>query len=255
MIIRRSSVPRIAHIALCAIAGLACVAQGARAQSPAPANKAGLANRANPASQNCVDKGGTLTLEKNGKGGQFGVCTFPDNLVCEEWAMVRGDCRTGGIKVTGFLTPAARYCAITGGTYAITGNGNAPDEQGRCSFTDGGSCDAAAYFDGACTRTSNAIASGRASANARSASTPKAIRAKYACDAGKTIDALYVNGAQSSVSLALSDGRKLSLPQAISASGARYATSDESIVFWNKGNTAFIEENGKLAYSGCAAAR
>jgi len=32
------------------------------------------------------------------------------------------------------------------------------------------------------------------------------------------------------------------LPQTISASGARYANEDESIVFWNKGNTAFITE-------------
>ncbi len=33
------------------------------------------------------------------------------------------------------------------------------------------------------------------------------------------------------------------LQQTISASGARYANDDESIVFWNKGNTAFITES------------
>lgn len=32
------------------------------------------------------------------------------------------------------------------------------------------------------------------------------------------------------------------LPQTISASGARYANNDESFVFWNKGDTAFITE-------------
>ena len=49
----------------------------------------------------------------------------------------------------------------------------------------------------------------------------------------------------------LSDGRVLRLPQALSASGARYANAAESIVFWNKGNTAFIEEKGNTTYDGC----
>ena len=44
------------------------------------------------------------------------------------------------------------------------------------------------------------------------------------------------------VDLILSDGRTLSVPQAMSASGARYATADESFVFWNKGDTAFVTE-------------
>jgi membrane-bound inhibitor of C-type lysozyme len=35
----------------------------------------------------------------------------------------------------------------------------------------------------------------------------------------------------------------LYLPQTISASGARYANNDESIVFWNKGDTAFVTES------------
>jgi hypothetical protein len=53
------------------------------------------------------------------------------------------------------------------------------------------------------------------------------------------------------VDLELSDGRTFSLPQVISADGARYANSDQSFVFWNKGNGAFIEENGTTTYSGC----
>jgi membrane-bound inhibitor of C-type lysozyme len=45
----------------------------------------------------------------------------------------------------------------------------------------------------------------------------------------------------------------LSLPQAMSGSGARYANKDESFVFWNKGNTAFITEGaaGEETYSDC----
>jgi membrane-bound inhibitor of C-type lysozyme len=75
-------------------------------------------------------------------------------------------------------------------------------------------------------------------------------RATFNCEDGKSIDAtFYAN----KVELRLSDGRSLSLPQAMSASGARYANKDESFVFWNKGNTAFITEGaaGKQTYSDC----
>ncbi len=61
----------------------------------------------------------------------------------------------------------------------------------------------------------------------------------FSCAQGKTIGAVFY---KTKVDLTLSDGRKFSLPQAISASGARYANANESFVFWNKGNTAFISE-------------
>ena len=82
---------------------------------------------------------------------------------------------------------------------------------------------------------------------------PSTIHALFTCDAGETIAAVFHNGPQSSVELTLSDGRKLTLPQVLSGSGARYANGDESFVFWNKGNTAFIVENGKTTYSDCIA--
>jgi membrane-bound inhibitor of C-type lysozyme len=53
------------------------------------------------------------------------------------------------------------------------------------------------------------------------------------------------------VKLLLSDGRTMTLPHALSADGARYANPDESFVFWNKGNGAFITEQGTTTYSGC----
>jgi membrane-bound inhibitor of C-type lysozyme len=61
----------------------------------------------------------------------------------------------------------------------------------------------------------------------------------FSCEQGKTIGAVFYSD---KVALTLSDGRKMTLPQATSASGARYANADESFVFWNKGNTAFISE-------------
>jgi membrane-bound inhibitor of C-type lysozyme len=79
------------------------------------------------------------------------------------------------------------------------------------------------------------------------------IDAHFDCDGGKSIEAIFDNGAEPGVRLSLSDGRRWLLPQALSASGARYANADESTVFWNKGDTAFVEENGATTYQGCVA--
>lgn len=55
----------------------------------------------------------------------------------------------------------------------------------------------------------------------------------------KTIQAVFK---RESVNITLNDKRIFELPQVISASGARYANQDESFVFWNKGNRAFVTE-------------
>ena len=69
---------------------MGCVGASAQVQ-PAP-------QLANPASQNCVARGGTLRIERRPDGGQFGVCVFTDNYQCEEWAMFRGECSAGGLR-------------------------------------------------------------------------------------------------------------------------------------------------------------
>jgi len=73
----------------------------------------------------------------------------------------------------------------------------------------------------------------------------------FSCTENKTIQALFF---KDKAELTLSDGRHMLLLQAISASGARYANTDESFVFWNKGNTAFIEESNKTTFKDCIAA-
>jgi putative hemolysin len=105
---------------------------------------------ANPASENCVAQGGDLQIEERPDGGQIGVCHFEDNRQCEEWALMRGDCPAGGVRVTGYATEASRFCAITGGTYEVTGTNDAGGEAGRCTLPDATVCDADAYFAGAC---------------------------------------------------------------------------------------------------------
>lgn len=70
----------------------------------------------------------------------------------------------------------------------------------------------------------------------------------FACDAGKTIRAIFhAHDAQ----LLLSDGRNLTVSQAVSASGARYANADESFVFWTKGRTASITEASSTTFANC----
>jgi membrane-bound inhibitor of C-type lysozyme len=73
----------------------------------------------------------------------------------------------------------------------------------------------------------------------------------FSCAGNKTVQALFFDD---KAELTLSDGRRMLLLQTISASGARYAKTDESFVFWNKGNTAFIEESKKTTYKECIAA-
>lgn len=112
---------------------------------------------ANPASEHCIAQGGRLEIETAGDGGQYGVCLFEDNRQCEEWALLRGECPAGGIKVTGYVTPQARYCAIRGGDYAVTRRQTAetPEqaatpEQGSCTLPGKPACDALALYEGRC---------------------------------------------------------------------------------------------------------
>ncbi len=61
----------------------------------------------------------------------------------------------------------------------------------------------------------------------------------YSCQGGKTIKATFYSA---KVELVLGDGRSLSVPQAASADGGRYANADESFVFWAVGSKAFVTE-------------
>jgi len=86
----------------------------------------------------------------------------------------------------------------------------------------------------------------------------------YICNGDKTIDAAFYKGEpkpvepgeppipSGSVKIVLSDERNFDLPQTISADGSRYANSDESFVFWSRGNGALVLENNvEKSYIGC----
>lgn len=80
--------------------------------------------------------------------------------------------------------------------------------------------------------------------------TPTITNASYTCSDNKTIQALFFD---EKAEITLSDGRELLLFTAMAASGVRYTNSDESITFWTKGNTAFIEEGptDAVTYADC----
>ena len=91
---------------------------------------------------------------------------------------------------------------------------------------------------------------------------------QYRCDGGKSLSADYFNGPLRTapdgrpvpggrVDLVLGDGRRLSLPRTLSGSGIRYANGDETVVFWSKGDGAFLEEGPRQAvtYANCVASR
>jgi membrane-bound inhibitor of C-type lysozyme len=95
------------------------------------------------------------------------------------------------------------------------------------------------------------------------------VEVTYACNEGKTIDATMYAGElvppknegdaptlTGKATVLLSDGRTLDLKQTISADGVRYANTDESFIFWTKGNGALVlENNQEKSYIGCIALR
>jgi len=97
----------------------------------------------NPASVNCINKGGNLVIQTNSAGGQYGLCYFQDNYACEEWAMMNGACPVGGVKTTGFVTDAQKYCAWVGGQTTTADNA-------ICTFKDKSVCSLNDLFNGNC---------------------------------------------------------------------------------------------------------
>ena len=73
-------------------------------------------------------------------------------------------------------------------------------------------------------------------------------RVVFRCPGGEVIEATFGDAA---VAVTFPDGTKAVLPQAISASGARY--SDGATTLWNKGNTVFIMKGEEITVQGCVA--
>jgi len=70
----------------------------------------------------------------------------------------------------------------------------------------------------------------------------------YRCSGGERLEATYYELRDRSlafVRLRLPDGRRLSLPQIMSASGARFS-ADSDFTWWIKGDSGFLEQRDSL---------
>jgi putative hemolysin len=76
-----------------------------------------LPNMPNPASVYCEQNGNKLEIRTAADGSQSGVCVFPDDSTCDEWAYYRGDCGSPAQnKPTPVITVEATTEASGGGT-------------------------------------------------------------------------------------------------------------------------------------------
>jgi membrane-bound inhibitor of C-type lysozyme len=80
----------------------------------------------------------------------------------------------------------------------------------------------------------------------------------YGCLEKKSIQAEYTEAVSrdslsgGSVYLKLSDGREMTFAQTGNRNGSRYANKDQSLVYWRKGNGAFLmEDDAKMTYANC----
>ena len=95
-----------------------------------------------PAAGNCSQQGGVLIQKKRGDGAPYEVCIFEDDRQCEIYSLLAGDCKKGGVPITGFNKQEQIYCAVLGGQNS--------DKRDLCSFKDGTLCEARELFYGKC---------------------------------------------------------------------------------------------------------
>lgn len=70
---------------------------------------------------------------------------------------------------------------------------------------------------------------------------------RYRCGGGETIEATSYaldDGSLRFVRLVLPGGRRLTLPQVMSASGERFS-SDQDVTWWVKGSSGFVQERNR----------
>ncbi|HUV72599.1 MAG TPA: DUF333 domain-containing protein [Clostridia bacterium] len=72
----------------------------------------------NPASQNCLDKGGKLkSLQET--AGSLGICQFDDGTECEEWQFYRQECQKGQYQKADTTHPYRGFINKSGQNYTF----------------------------------------------------------------------------------------------------------------------------------------
>ena len=78
----------------------------------------------NPASQNCIEKGGQLVMLQE-TAGTLGICKFSDGSECEEWQFYRGECQKGQYAKADTFHPYKGKLSLSKSTYFLDDeNGN-----------------------------------------------------------------------------------------------------------------------------------
>ena len=135
---------------------LGALAAPAMLSAQYPARTDAITRIANPAAVYCGERGGKLHSVRRmltGKDyGTYSACVFDDNRWCEEWAMFRGTCPVGGMKITGYFDDTEVYCAITGGSLE--------HDRKRCSYPNGADCGLNELYSGRCRQQTIPTASG-----------------------------------------------------------------------------------------------
>ena len=82
----------------------ACTASQTQAAAEPAAMDISQAGVSNPASVYCTHQGNKLEIRTSADGSQKGICIFPDDSTCDEWAYYRGECGPAIPAVTGEAT-------------------------------------------------------------------------------------------------------------------------------------------------------
>ena len=91
--------------------GYPCTKEGEKAKG----EETGLAN---PAAQNCLDKGGKLkTIVET--AGALGICQFDDGTECEEWQFYQEQCQKGQYKTADTTHPYSGVIKKTASGYLL----------------------------------------------------------------------------------------------------------------------------------------
>lgn len=83
------------------------------------AREADEPSTANPASKNCLDKGGKISFVEESEG-TLGICKFSDGSECEEWKFFRGECQPGQQTAADTTHPYTGVISKKGESFVFT---------------------------------------------------------------------------------------------------------------------------------------
>jgi putative hemolysin len=115
---KEGKMKRIFTFVIILMALTACAAPQTQSATKPVTTDMSQAGMPNPASVYCEQNGNKLEIRTAADGSQSGVCIFPDDSTCEEWAYYRGECGPTGSSSA--KEPASGGLMPSGTTEEIT---------------------------------------------------------------------------------------------------------------------------------------